>query len=280
MMKRKILNRLSKFFRLLLFFLTFSLALPSFYARSLILDTYGRKGSIDYNIFVGLSLSNLSNQLMPLSKPDQKDFLSYSLDTMFGIGYFLTNQISLGFESGFSMNTIDPFGSSKNPSYSPSDLSSMNGFWGWLTPSWLSSHNISFDSIASGQLLNMEIPLLLYFKFSFIGKFFQKVMIREISFSSYFRILTLQFFTGINLSFTKVTSSFYQKIGENLVEICNVPYNYFLTEFVVGLRFSIAFLSIQYFYHQGLNSEYLNYDYYKNRSHRISIGLILNGFFL
>lgn len=278
MIKKEILYNVSNFFSFL-FIIFFINSCPA-YGRSLILDMYGRKGSIDYDIFVGLSLSNLTNQPMPLYAPNQSDFLSYSLDTMLGIGYFLTNEFSMGIESGFSLNTINPFGAYKNPSYSISDLQNMGSFWGWLTPNWLSSNSIPFDSLASSQLLNMEIPLLIYYKFSFVGKFFQKVAIRKVSFSSYFRILTLQLFTGFNFSITKINTSFYQPFENSLFEISDTSHSYFLTEFLVGARLSLAFLSLQYFYHLGLNSNYSHYSYYQNRSHRISIGLILNGFFL
>lgn len=269
-------NKLFKVF----IFLLFSFNTHLSYTRSIVLDMYGRKGSIDYDIFVGLSLSNLANHTMPLPAPNQSDFISYSLDAMLGIGYFFTNEFSLGLESGFSLNTIDPFGSHKNPSYSISDLSSMGSFWGWLTPDWVNANSIPTDSIASGRLLNMEVPLLIYYKFSFVGKFFQKASVRKISFSSYFRILTLQLFTGVNFSFTKVSTSFYQPVENPLKEVLETSNNYFLSELLLGARFSIAFLSLQYFYHLGLNPKYSDFDYFKNRSHRISIGLILNGFFL
>lgn len=227
----------------------------------------GIKGSMDSHFYAGIGFSNFSDNYLPTTQilDPSYDNLFLSGDFYFGLGYYITNNISLGAEMGFSFNTLDSTGYS-NPYYLEAGyLPILDSFWSWMTPAWLSAYGYNEETPVKMLVEYYEIPIRFYIKFSSLG--------------SSIRWIALEAFTGIDLTFTHVQTYFYKAYptGSNhLFFSQKVSQTYFSPNFTAGARLTLAFIGFEYSYHLPIGQYIQGFNYYHNIEHRISVGFSIN----
>lgn len=249
------------------FLCIFLLFLPlSFYAQSSSGYSYGKSkqaGHLDSHFYLGIGFSNFSGSYLPTTEilDPSYDNLFLSGDFYFGLGYYVTNSISFGVETGFSFNTLN----SDNLYYLEAGyLSELDAFWSWVSPSWLNAWGYTSKTPTKIFVDYYEIPIRFYLKFSSLG--------------SVIRWISLEGFIGIDLTFTHVETSFYKQNPYNnyLYYSSTISQTYFSPNFTTGARLTLAFIGIEYSYHLPVGQYTQGFNYFQNTKHRISVGFSLN----
>lgn len=258
-----------KFFKVFLFiFLCF---IPiCFYSQSPFdssgynLGKTNKTGSLDSHIYMGIGFSNFSGEYLPTTEilNPSYDNLFLSGDFYFGLGYYITNNLSIGLESGVSFNTLN----SENPYYLEAGyLSTLDNFWSWLTPYWLNDWGYNSKTPTKIALEYYEIPVRLYLKFSTLG--------------SFIRWIALEGFIGLDFTFTRLETSFYRESSSypgRLYWNGSVSQTFFSPNFTAGARLALAFIGLEYSYHLPIGQYTQGFNYFQNTKHRLSVGFTLN----